>query len=315
MENMSNSSSVWIQIGRWAFSLGLAGTLLGASIEDVRKQIDPATGKPKDTTTAFSLTGVVSARANVEGNQVLAVLQPVGAAGVPLLVSAADSTKIIPRNDVTLTGTLQEGPHGVAVLKVKDGSVTLNQTNKAFGAAEPRGVAFFQDASSLEGRYVSLTNVTFVAPKFDGSGLAKVKGEGGEVTVWVTPTLKDRDVPAGAVNVFGVPVKRDGQWVLLAARLLSVNNRTAQTLATKHTCMTCHNPDIKAVGPAYRDVAATYRNDPDAVAKLSAQIEKGGGGKWGVVPMPPLGAKVPADDRQQLANWIYGYRWDALLAE
>jgi cytochrome c len=62
-------------------------------------------------------------------------------------------------------------------------------------------------------------------------------------------------------------------------------------------------------------VAATYRNDPDAVAKLSDQIEKGGGGKWGVVPMPPLGAKVAAEDRQQLARWIYGYRWDALLAE
>ncbi|MBN9692492.1 MAG: hypothetical protein J0M24_19765 [Verrucomicrobia bacterium] len=312
---MSKSSSLWIWFKCWAVSVSLTGTLLGASIEDVRKQIDPATGKPKDSTTSFSVTGVVSARATVEGNQVLAVIQPVGAAGVPLLISAADAAKIIPRNDVTLTGTLQEGPHGVTALKVKEGSVTLNQTNKAFGSAEPRGVSFFQDASSLEGRYVSLTNVTFVAPKFDGSGLAKVKGEGGEVLIWLTPTLKDRDVPAGAVNVFGVPVKRDGQWVLLAARFLSVNNRTAQTLATKHTCMTCHNPDIKAVGPAYRDVAASYRNDPDAVAKLAAQIEKGGGGKWGVVPMPPLGAKVPVDDRQQLAQWIYGYRWDALLAE
>ena len=44
-------------------------------------------------------------------------------------------------------------------------------------------------------------------------------------------------------------------------------------------------------------------------------MEKGGGGRWGPVPMPALGAKVPAADREQLAQWIFGYRWDALLAE
>lgn len=291
------------------------GTLQAASPEDVRKQVDPATGKPKDTSTVFSVTGVVSARAALADGHVVAFLQPVGGTGLPLLVSSKDASKVIPRNDLTLSGTLQEGPHGFAVLKVKDGTLTVNQTNKAFGSSEPRGVSFFQDASSLEGRYVSLTNVTFTKPAFDASGLAVVKGDGGEVTLWVSCNLKDREVPEGAVNVFGVPVRKDGKWVLLAARFLSVNNKAAQALAAKHTCLTCHNPDIKSVGPAYRDIAAKYRNDPEAVNKMSQQIEKGGGGRWGVVPMPPLGARVPAEDRHVLSTWIQGYRWDALLAE
>ena len=43
------------------------------------------------------------------------------------------------------------------------------------------------------------------------------------MTVLTSKALKDRDVPAGAVNVFGVPVKVNGEWCLLAARFLSVN--------------------------------------------------------------------------------------------
>jgi cytochrome c len=241
--------------------------------------------------------------------------QPTGKAGLPILVSKAEAEKIIPRNELNLTGTFADGPFGFSVLKIKDGSLTVTGTNKAFGAAEPRGADLFKDASSLAGRYVSLTNVTFASPKFDGSGKIKVKGEAGEVSLLLPTTLKDRDVPPGGVNVFGVPVKVDGEWRLMASRFLSVSNKTNLALATKHTCISCHNPDIKAVGPSYRDVAAKYKDDPAARATLIAQIEKGGTGKWGVVPMPPLGAKVPPADREVLIDWVLGYRWDAILAE
>ncbi len=102
------------------------GSARGASIEEVRKQWDPATGKAKDTSTAFSINGVVSARATLDGDQVLAFVQPVGAAGVPILVTGADAAKIIPRNEVSLTGTLIDGPLGFAALKIKEGSVTVS---------------------------------------------------------------------------------------------------------------------------------------------------------------------------------------------
>jgi cytochrome c551/c552 len=44
-------------------------------------------------------------------------------------------------------------------------------------------------------------------------------------------------------------------------------------------------------------------------------MKNGGQGKWGQVPMPPLAATVQPNDMQKLADWILGYRWDALLAE
>jgi cytochrome c len=307
---------------RWRTFLTAAGQALAfghsasaVPIEDVLKQIDPATGKAKDTTTAFGINGIISARATLADGQVFAFVQPTGKAGLPILVSKAEAEKIIPRNELNLTGTFADGPFGFFVLKIKDGSLTVSGTNKAFGAAEPRGADLFKDASSLAGRYVSLTNVTFAAPKFDGSGKIKVKGEAGEVSLLLPTTLKDRGVPPGGVKVFGVPVKVDGEWRLMASRFLSVSNKANLALATKHTRISCHNPDIKAVGPACRDVAAKYKDDPAAKATLIAQIEKGGTGKWGVVPMPPLGAKVPPVDREVLIDWVLGYRWDAILAE
>ncbi len=287
----------------------------GAAPEEVLKQLDPATGKPKDTTTAFTVSGIVSARATLPDQRVLAFVHSSGAAGLPVVVGKADADKLSPRNELTLTGTLGDGPFGLGALLVKEGSVSLTATNKSVGASEPRGADFFKDASSLQFRYVQLTNVTFADAKFPGGGKAVVKGTGGDVTLLLPSTLKEREVPAGAVNVFGVALKAEGEWRLLPARFLSVNNKTSVALATKRTCFTCHNPDLKGVGPSYRDVAARYKDDPEASAKFQLQMEKGGTGKWGVVPMPPLGAQVPAEERKQLADWILGYSWDAILAE
>ena len=159
-----------------------------------------------------------------------------------------------------------------------------------------------------------MTNVTLAAGKFAG-GTIQASGEGGEVTVRVSTATTGRDVPTARVNVFGVPVKVDGKWELLAARILPVDGRTAQALAAKHTCLTCHNPDTKMVGPSYRDIAARYKDDAEALPKVVSQIESGGTGRWGTVPMPALGSRVPEADRKVLGEWILFYRWDAVLAD
>ncbi|MBK7998524.1 MAG: c-type cytochrome [Verrucomicrobia bacterium] len=112
-----------------------------------------------------------------------------------------------------------------------------------------------------------------------------------------------------------MPVKVGSEWHLVAGRFLLGRAREIQNVATKRTCFTCHNPDTKLMGPPYREVAAKYRNDADAIAKLMSQMEKGGVGKWGPVPMPALGAVVPPDERKALAEWVMSYRWDAVLAE
>jgi cytochrome c len=74
-------------------------------------------------------------------------------------------------------------------------------------------------------------------------------------------------------------------------------------LAQKKNCLACHATDKKVVGPSYKDVAAKYAGQKDAVAKLAEKIQKGGSGVWGPVPMPP-NTQVNADEAKQLATWV-----------
>jgi len=96
------------------------------------------------------------------------------------------------------------------------------------------------------------------------------------------------------------------QALILAAAIaaaLSAPAQAQEALAKKHNCLACHATDKKLVGPSYKDVAAKYRSDPGAEAKLAAKVKKGGQGVWGQVPMPPNSA-VPDADIRSLVKWI-----------
>ena len=92
--------------------------------------------------------------------------------------------------------------------------------------------------------------------------------------------------------------------VLAAAAIpLSLPSQAQEELAKKHACLACHAVDKKLVGPAYKDVAAKYRGDAGAEAKLVEKVKKGSQGTWGQVPMPP-NANVPDADVRALVKWI-----------
>ena len=74
-------------------------------------------------------------------------------------------------------------------------------------------------------------------------------------------------------------------------------------LATAKNCMACHAAATKLVGPSYKDVAAKYAGQKDAVDKLSVKIIKGGAGVWGPVPMP-ANAQVSPEEAKKLAAWV-----------
>ena len=74
-------------------------------------------------------------------------------------------------------------------------------------------------------------------------------------------------------------------------------------LATSKNCMACHAVDKKLVGPSYKDVAAKYAGQKDAVDMLAGKIIKGSAGVWGPVPMPP-NAQVNEADAKKLATWV-----------
>jgi len=75
------------------------------------------------------------------------------------------------------------------------------------------------------------------------------------------------------------------------------------TLVKKYACQSCHAVDRKLVGPAFKDVAAKYKGDAQAEAKLLEKLKKGGGGNWGVVPMPP-NPDIPENDARILVEWV-----------
>ncbi len=79
--------------------------------------------------------------------------------------------------------------------------------------------------------------------------------------------------------------------------------KTGQAMMQKYGCSACHAVDKKVLGPAYVDVAAKYRGDAGALARLTQKVKSGGTGVWGQIPMPP-NAQVPDADTKALVSWI-----------
>lgn len=90
---------------------------------------------------------------------------------------------------------------------------------------------------------------------------------------------------------------------VLAAAFSALPAAASEELAKKHACFACHTLDKKLVGPSYKEVAAKYRSDKGAAAKLAEKVKNGSQGVWGNVPMPPNSA-VPDADVKALVSWI-----------
>ncbi|MCU0809958.1 MAG: c-type cytochrome [Thiobacillaceae bacterium] len=76
-----------------------------------------------------------------------------------------------------------------------------------------------------------------------------------------------------------------------------------QALAQKNACMSCHGVDKKIVGPAFKEIAAKYKGDASAQAKLVEKVKTGGKGVWGQVPMPPS-PQVKPEDANKIVAWV-----------
>ncbi len=95
--------------------------------------------------------------------------------------------------------------------------------------------------------------------------------------------------------------------VLALAGAGSAPAAAQRELAQEKHCLGCHAIDRKAVGPAYKAVAARYAGQPDAAERLAAKIRKGGSGAWGPVPMP-ANPQVSDAEAKQLAGWVLSLR-------
>jgi cytochrome c len=92
--------------------------------------------------------------------------------------------------------------------------------------------------------------------------------------------------------------------MLVAAQANAVDAKAAEALAQKSGCLACHSIDKKVLGPAYKDVAAKYKGDKTAEARLVAKVKAGGSGVWGPMPMPANSPQVKDADITTVVQWV-----------
>ncbi|MGZ9058680.1 MAG: c-type cytochrome [Burkholderiaceae bacterium] len=68
-----------------------------------------------------------------------------------------------------------------------------------------------------------------------------------------------------------------------------------EALAKSSGCLTCHAPDVRKMGPSFKDIAAKYKGKSDAEATLSAKLSNAKG-------HPAV--KGSPDDVNSLVKWI-----------
>ena len=73
--------------------------------------------------------------------------------------------------------------------------------------------------------------------------------------------------------------------------------------ATK--CGGCHAVDGKKMGPSFKEIAAKFKGDKDAVSKLEEAITKGGKFGWNaMMGMPPRGMNATDAEIKEMAEYI-----------
>lgn len=93
--------------------------------------------------------------------------------------------------------------------------------------------------------------------------------------------------------------------IAVAGSLLVAGQASAnQALAQKSGCLACHGVDKKVLGPSFKDVAAKYKGDKGAEAKLVAKVKSGGSGVWGPMPMPANSPQVKDEDIKTIVQWV-----------
>ena len=100
-----------------------------------------------------------------------------------------------------------------------------------------------------------------------------------------------------------VPLVLSAAFVFMAGGAGAQENASALKLAGQYGCMSCHNAEVKLVGPAFKSVAEKYAGQADAVDMLVKKVTNGGSGNWGRIPMPAH-PQVGPENTKALVEWV-----------
>ena len=103
---------------------------------------------------------------------------------------------------------------------------------------------------------------------------------------------------------------------VVAVGMAAAGTASAQeALAKSSGCLNCHDVATKKMGPAFKEVAAKYKGDAGAPAKLATKVKAGGTGTWGQIPMPPNPSVSDADMKTLIAYVLADNRGMRALLE
>jgi cytochrome c len=94
--------------------------------------------------------------------------------------------------------------------------------------------------------------------------------------------------------------------LVFPAKAFGADAAAAQALARQNNCFKCHAVDKKKEGPAWKDVAAKYKGNKDADAKLYTHLTTGEKAKFDdghTEDHPIVKAKSP-DEIKNLVSWL-----------
>ncbi len=162
--------------------------------------------------------------------------------------------------------------------------------------------SFDQDNGyNILGRYFGLMMDKFIGKDYE-QGLVNLKSVV-ESTPAVATTAPVPAVPAAqpATVIAATPAP--------AAKAAPVAvNASGLDLARKSGCLACHSIEKKVVGPAWKDVAARYKNNAQAKSLLVNKVRTGGKGNWtdvtGGAAMPPYSPRVSDADITALVEFV-----------
>lgn len=76
-----------------------------------------------------------------------------------------------------------------------------------------------------------------------------------------------------------------------------------EAIFKKSGCTSCHKVDGKSMGPSMKDVAAKYKDDKDAQAKLETKVRNGGKGSFGTMAMMATPKSVSDESIKTVVAW------------
>ena len=126
------------------------------------------------------------------------------------------------------------------------------------------------------------------------------------------------EFPSRALAAHGSPAEQNRPWGAIRGVTLGQEARSEekpagvarpakqepspQHLAQSAGCLACHGIERAIVGPALVEIAARYKGDEQAAARLFEAVKSGGSGVWGTVAMPPQ--QIDDEALRTIIEWV-----------